>query len=152
MGKMYEGKWCRVYGNERTKLVLSPKAQVYYGSCSPMTILEHETDGECEYKVIGICATKDWLLGEEAVIRHIEECAEEAYLELAKDYHWSLESWGSDYPPENAEDIISRANEMIDTFAAGGGWFDPCEIQNFSEMLWELYCRTGDLNGSFEDL
>lgn len=54
-----------------------------------------------------------------------------------KNYYWSMESWGYDYPPENADDIISAANEQIDMYAEE---HDDDEIRNFSAMLWERYC------------
>jgi hypothetical protein len=57
--------------------------------------------------------------------------------------YWTIESWGADCPPENAEEIISRANELIDAYAAQNG---NDEAENYSEMLWEHYCTTGDLD------
>ena len=53
---------------------------------------------------------------------------------------WSLESWGSDYPPENAEEIISAANEMIAAYAKT---HDEDEAAAYSEKLWDRYCATG---------
>lgn len=54
--------------------------------------------------------------------------------------YWNMDSWGSDYPPENADEIISKANAMIDEYAET---HDEEETANFSEALWETYCIDG---------
>ena len=56
--------------------------------------------------------------------------------------YWTLESWGADYPPENAEEIIRAANAMIDAYAEN---HDEYETEYFSERLWDRYCTTGTL-------
>lgn len=56
--------------------------------------------------------------------------------------HWSIESWGSEYPPENAEEIIDRANAMIDAYAET---HDEDAAEEYSNRLWETYCTTGAL-------
>ena len=58
-------------------------------------------------------------------------------------YFWSIESWGDAYPPENADEIIDRANELIEAFAES---HDEEETANYSESLWERYCHTGSLD------
>lgn len=61
--------------------------------------------------------------------------------------YWSIDSWGSDYPPVNADEIISKANEMIDRYSAD---FPDCreeEIREYSESLWEMFCQTNELDG-----
>ena len=55
---------------------------------------------------------------------------------------WTLESWGADYPPENADEIISKANELIEAYAAD---HDEDETRNYSETLWERFCATGEV-------
>lgn len=55
---------------------------------------------------------------------------------------WSIESWGDACPPENADEIIDRANELIEAFAES---HDDEETANYSESLWERYCSTGSL-------
>lgn len=57
-----------------------------------------------------------------------------------KNYYWSLESWGADYPPENADEIIDAANEKIDAFIAENPDADEDMIAAYSEKLWEEYC------------
>lgn len=57
-------------------------------------------------------------------------------------YYWSLESWGSDYAPENADEIINRANELIDAYAET---HDEEETAAYSERLWDAYCTTGKI-------
>lgn len=57
-------------------------------------------------------------------------------------YFWSIESWGDAYPPENADEIIDHANELIEAYAES---HDDEETENFSESLWERYCHTGSL-------
>lgn len=63
-------------------------------------------------------------------------------------YYWTLESWGSDYPPENAEEIINAANDLLDEYAktldADAPGYDDA-MQSYSDMLWEDYCRTGEI-------
>lgn len=55
---------------------------------------------------------------------------------------WTLESWGSDYPPENANEIITKANKLIATFAET---HDEDETAAYSEWLWELYCSNDEI-------
>lgn len=55
-------------------------------------------------------------------------------------YYWSEESWGSEYPPENADEIISKANELIGEYAET---HDEDETAAYSERLWEQYCMDG---------
>lgn len=63
-----------------------------------------------------------------------------------KNYHWTMESWGADYPPENAWELIDQANELIDAYAAENGYSeDDDSVKNYAEWLWEIYCRTGSL-------
>ena len=59
-----------------------------------------------------------------------------------KTYYWSMESWGADYPPENADEIISKANEMIEAFSAE---HDDDETAAYSEGLWERFCESGEV-------
>lgn len=56
--------------------------------------------------------------------------------------YWTLESWGADYPPEDAEEIIALANNRIDAVATAQGETaaDVC-----SEEMWERYCTAGQL-------
>ena len=51
-------------------------------------------------------------------------------------YHWSIESWGTDVPPENASDIIAWANGKIDSYCE-----TDFEKQCYSETLWNRYCE-----------
>lgn len=57
-----------------------------------------------------------------------------------KNIYWSMESWGSDYPPENADEIIARANKLIEAYAET---HDEEEVAEYSEMLWGRYCMSG---------
>lgn len=56
--------------------------------------------------------------------------------------YWTLEGWGSDYPPENAEEIIDHANELIEAYAED---HDKEEVYNYSSRLWDAYCMTDTL-------
>lgn len=60
-----------------------------------------------------------------------------------RNFHWSVEDWGSAYPPENADEIIDKANEMIDEFAKTHE--DEDDVAVFCEKLWERYCATEDV-------
>lgn len=59
-----------------------------------------------------------------------------------KNAYWTIESWGSEYPPENAEEIIDRANELIEAYAED---HDEEDVAEYSERLWNNYCTTGNL-------
>ena len=65
--------------------------------------------------------------------------------------YWSIESWGSDYPPVNADEIITKANEMIDQYSAGHPDYGDEEIREYSESLWETFCQTNELDGIFAE-
>lgn len=57
-------------------------------------------------------------------------------------YYWTLESWGDAYPPENADEIIERANDLIEAYAEN---HDEEEVSEYSNGLWERYCSTGEI-------
>lgn len=57
-----------------------------------------------------------------------------------KDFYWTMDGWGSENPPENAEELISGANEMIDAYAET---HDEDAVAAFSCKLWEDYCSIG---------
>lgn len=66
-------------------------------------------------------------------------------------YYWNHESWGSDVPPENADEIIFKANDKIDEFIEREG-LDPWDsdedediVRDFCESLWEHYCEAEDI-------
>lgn len=65
--------------------------------------------------------------------------------QLAEDYFWSAESWGSEYPPENAAEIIEQANAKIVEFAQARRWTYAWEIEEFSSRLWDRFSRTGSV-------
>ena len=54
---------------------------------------------------------------------------------------WNMESWGSEYPPENWEEIADMANELIDAYAESHG---EEAADDYSEELWDLYCMGGE--------
>ena len=54
--------------------------------------------------------------------------------------YWSMDSWGDAIPPENAEEIIDRVNEMIYDTEQRVGMGAAARLSN---ELWELYCTTG---------
>ena len=61
---------------------------------------------------------------------------------MYRDYYWTLESWGSYYPPDNWEDIVAMANNAIDDFIEDAADDITHEdIKEYSETLWELYCE-----------
>lgn len=53
---------------------------------------------------------------------------------------WSLESWGEDAPPANANEIIEAANALISACLKRTGDADA-----LSERLWDRYCMDGTL-------
>ena len=62
---------------------------------------------------------------------------------MNKTYLWNLNSWGSGDVPENAIDIINRANELIEAYAETTE--DEEAVHDYSERLWDTYCTTGKL-------
>ena len=57
-----------------------------------------------------------------------------------KNSHWTIESWGSEYPPVNYQAILDAANALIDAC-------DQSEAAEYSESLWETYCATDSVGG-----
>lgn len=57
-------------------------------------------------------------------------------------YYWTLESWGSDYPPENAQEIIEWANNRIDDYRERKG--ESFAVCCYSEILWDWYTDNDD--------
>lgn len=59
---------------------------------------------------------------------------------MANRHHWTLDGWGDEYPPENAEEIIRNANAEIDAYTALHPDADDDEIAAFSDSIWDAYC------------
>lgn len=64
---------------------------------------------------------------------------------MMDNYFWSMESWGNDYPPVNADDVIIEANAIIDAYMAENPEADEWEVKEFSGRLWEDFCETGHI-------
>ena len=67
-----------------------------------------------------------------------------------KKYLWDMETWGADYPPENADEIVEAANEEIKEYAKKLDEYDIDfreKMDLFCEKLWEQYCETDEVNG-----
>lgn len=60
-------------------------------------------------------------------------------------YYWTLESWGSDRPPEDAEIICDLANAAIAYYADNHPEASSEDLTNYSEKLWEEYCSGSGL-------
>lgn len=91
------GRLCRVYGNEKTHLRLTEKAEQFYNDCDPLTIYERDEDIEDEngdiidtdyrYTITGITETvnfdgsRKWLTGDDVNALLEEEADEFARLE-----------------------------------------------------------------------
>lgn len=58
--------------------------------------------------------------------------------------HWTFESWGSEFPPINCDDVCNAANELIDAYAQE---HDERDTNEYNERLWEEFCATGTVNG-----
>ena len=56
--------------------------------------------------------------------------------------YWSMDSWGPDYPPEDAVEIVATANAMIERYRET---HSDEETRNYSAALWDRYCMTGQL-------
>lgn len=57
-------------------------------------------------------------------------------------HYWTGDSWGSAYPPENWQDLVDAANELIDAYAAENPDASDDELWEYSQKLWETYCST----------
>ena len=156
----FDGHYCNKYGSDKTHLFLSKKAERICSNSDPLNIYEREFDikncngdiigSEFRYAVDGVITTQDytrrynWVTAVE--LNELLEAEADANAETAAmEYYWTLDSWGSEYPPENADEIIAAANEKILDFAKNGNWKDEYEIEAFSEKLWETYCNNGTI-------
>ena len=74
-----------------------------------------------------------------------------------KHYHiyWDENNWGSNYPPENWEEICEAANQKINNFLIENGIEDPeCittaqeqDLINFLSQMWADYCAADEIDG-----
>lgn len=62
--------------------------------------------------------------------------------------YWTINAWGDQYPPKNADEIIDAANALIDLYAES---HDEDETESFSEILWDRYCMYDDLDTVIDD-
>lgn len=65
---------------------------------------------------------------------------------------WTTECGGRDYPPVNADEIISAANGLISKYIADNRLdlderYDFDDAFNYSVQLWYDFCSTGSING-----
>lgn len=156
----FDGHYCNKYGSDKTHLFLSKKAERICSNSDPLNIYERELDiencngdiigSEFRYAVDGVITTQDytrrynWITAAE--VNEILEAEADANAEcVAQDYFWNMDSFGSDYPPENAAKIIEAANEKILDFAKKYTWKHDYEIEAYSEKLWDTYCNSGTI-------
>lgn len=71
---------------------------------------------------------------------------------MAEGIYWTTESWGSDCPPVNADEIINTANCLIDEYITEHHLdldfiMEFRDAFDYSSMLWEDFCSTGSING-----
>lgn len=59
---------------------------------------------------------------------------------MYSNHYWDNNIWGTEYPPVNADEIISAANDLIDAYIAENGDDEACE---YSDQLWTIFCCTG---------
>lgn len=57
---------------------------------------------------------------------------------------WTIDAWGNEYPPENAEEILAIANGLIEDYAETHNEEDTDE---YSMKLWEYYCYSDVFGG-----
>lgn len=150
MLKMIDGRFCRKYGDENTHLTLTEKADKFYSETDPYHIYECETVDEAGdtvylYTTRGFTDTPGVWMTERELNEMLETEADDVAEEIARYYFWTLESWGADYPPENADEIIEAANEKIAEYVKTREWKNDYEIERFCENLWDRYCSTGEI-------
>ena len=163
MGKMIDGHWARSFGNENTNLRWSDfprKVSALIESGDGHDIWEREVDLEDEDGSItertylyAIWNTHErhvswdrpeWLSLDDLIARLSEE-ADEIAGEASQDYFWNLDGWGNEYPPENADEIINKANAAITEAAVAHYWDKGFDIGDFAAALWDRYCTTGEI-------
>ena len=148
--KKIDGHFCRVYGSENTHLTLTKKADKFYSETDPYRIYERETEDEDGdtvylYTTRGFTDTPGIWMTEYELNEMLEAEADEIAGEEAAEYFWDLDGWGSDYPPENAGEIIDRANEKILEAATAHYGERGFDIGDYAAALWEHYCSTGEI-------
>ena len=161
--KKIDGYYCRSVGNDATHLNYNslPDKVLHLFACGDSCDIWERKDETIDddgivtditylYAIYNInerhnsWETVSWMT-EDELVSYLEDVADEIAEQLASDHFWDLDSWGSDYPPENADEIIDRANEKITAYVKSRKW-NPVrgdDIERFSESLWETYCSTG---------
>ena len=61
-----------------------------------------------------------------------------------KNYYWTLESWGDQEPPENADEIIEWANAFLDKWISDHPNADENLKKDITETLWDHFCCYDD--------
>lgn len=151
-----DGYLCKLYGRDDTSLRLTDKADHYYSDAGCYSIWEREADVEDDDRSIIDSVTVYTVTGydrkpmtgwmtEEQTNAYLEELADEDAAQLAEDYFWTAESWGSDYAQENADEIVERANQKIVEFAQDRKWTYAWEVEEYANRLWDTYCNTGKI-------
>lgn len=93
----------RIFGNEKTNLILTEKAAAMYAECDPLQIIEHE-DGS--YSLRGI-EDRDGMTAED-VNRWLEELSDEVTMgDMVSDW------------------LFDHAEEAADLVLDGAPWYDP---------------------------
>lgn len=162
--KKIDGYNCRSFGNEKTHLAWSDipaKVSGLMAGGDGYDIWERKEEIEDDdgniietqylYAIWNLnerhnsWERPEWLSAEDLISQLCDE-ADEVAGEAAAEYFWNIDSWGSDYPPENADEIIRIANEKITAWAVSHYWERGADVGEYSGDLWKHYCSTGNLD------
>ena len=161
--KKIDGHNCRSFGNEQTQLRyndLPKKVAALMDNSDGYDIWERvdeieDDDGNITertylYAIWNLNGRHvswdrpEWLSLDDLIARLSEE-ADEIAGEASQDYFWNLDGWGSEYPPENADEIINKANAKITEAAVAHYWEKGFDIGDYAAALWDRYCATGEI-------
>lgn len=162
--KKIDGYSCRSFGNEKTHLAWSDipqKVSAMMAGSDGYDIWERVEETEDEdgnitetiylYAIWNLHERHnswdrpDWMSADDLIAQLSEE-ADEIAGEAAAEYFWDLDGWGSDYPPENADEIIQKANDKIVEWAVNHYWERGADVGEYASQLWEHYCSTGRID------
>ena len=112
----------KIYGNEKTNLELSEKAQAFYDQTCPIDIKEYETEDGFIYDVTGCVERLN--LTEDGVNRFLEACYDE--------YHAVYNEYGVEI---NMDVALSLMDD--DIYSELDAKLNPCDDQ----VLFDAYAK-----------
>lgn len=81
------------------------------------------------------------------VWRSSSKSSKHAESEIFKRYRWTIDGWGNQTPPQNADRLCSAANALLEEFIEENPDVTEEEVQDYSSALWERYCERDEVDG-----